>query len=805
MIFGKTKIRRKKVRRQRVESSLSWLERYRRSVGLWPTVVMIVFSAAATAVTFSGQQSLRYSVGQKVRQPILARVDVEWQDDIRTEQNRQDARTAAPSFYLVNHRLIDEIGLSIQTLYQDAKAAETFDAFSAVAGPKGWKVDEALFGELRKRMDEQGSQDFTAWVDKLGELLQARYTYRPEDAKAHRAEATGLTVMVLPSDPAQPEAQSVEPVEVPTARLYPISNPELVGLLASDLAQEAGFPRPVLQQVVAQVLAGRLGAEPLLTYDRQRTEEAMEQAAQAVQPAVVTFKKGQALVSPGQGGGELVLTQEHMARLRAEHRQYQSLIHSDDPTAAPLREKIYLERAGGAAIIVLLSVCLFVYVGSYQHRILEVGARTISLTGLLLVMLVAARFLDVRFQHRELALLPALVVASCLAIAYTRRFAMGTMAIASLLLVIAVRGDIGLLTTLAVGPAVTVYMLQDIRTRTRIMTGGAATSAVVFLTMFAFGLIDQQGIRFAMESALWAAASAMAAALIVQGILPFIERVFRIATSLTLLEWSVADRPLLQRLAREAPGTYNHSLVIGTIGEAACEAIGANGLRMRVGALYHDIGKIHKADYFAENQEASINRHDNLAASMSLLIILGHVKDGVELAREYGLPRVLYPFIEEHHGTTVVSYFHHKASEQKKASGKHDREVSEAEFRYPGPKPRSKETAVIMLCDGVEGAVRAMPEPTAARIEGVVHKVVMDRLKDGQFSECDITLRELQTVEDSIVKSLCTFYHGRVAYPQDKAPKKKDQDEAPAEERPADLEPTITPLDAGQPRQRDRA
>ncbi|MCH7812606.1 MAG: hypothetical protein IID40_01165 [Planctomycetes bacterium] len=153
---------------------------------------------------------------------------------------------------------------------------------------------------------------------------------------------------------------------------------------------------------------------------------------------------------------------------------------------------------------------------------------------------------------------------------------------------------------------------------------------------------------------------------------------------------------------------------------------------------------------------------------MSLLIILGHVKDGIELAREYSLPRVLFPFIEEHHGTTVVRYFHHKASEQQPriASGRHDREVSEAEFRYPGPKPRSKETAVLMICDSVEGTVRSLAEPTAGRIESVVHQVLSDRLNDGQFGECDITLRELQTVEDSIVKSLCTFYHGRVTYPK---------------------------------------
>jgi len=335
-----------------------------------------------------------------------------------------------------------------------------------------------------------------------------------------------------------------------------------------------------------------------------------------------------------------------------------------------------------------------------------------------------------------------------------------------------------MVTLFACGSA-TALLLNNIRTRTKIITSGLLTAAIAFFTAFAFGLINHQEVSFALSAAAYAAGNAVLAALIIQGALPFIERGFRVATALTLLEYRDANRPLLQRLAREAPGTFNHSLVLGTIAEKACEAIGADGLLAHVGSLYHDIGKIPKADYFSENQEAAINRHDQLAPTMSLLIILGHVKDGLELAREYGLPRVLYPFIAEHHGTTVVRYFHHVASEKQPriASGKHDREVAEAEFRYPGPKPHSKETAVLMLCDGVEGAVRALAEPTAGRIESIVSQVMQARLKDGQFDECDITLRELHKVEETVVKSLCTFYHGRVSYPKEsQEPNKADSE-----------------------------
>ncbi|MCH7632037.1 MAG: HDIG domain-containing protein, partial [Planctomycetes bacterium] len=194
---------------------------------------------------------------------------------------------------------------------------------------------------------------------------------------------------------------------------------------------------------------------------------------------------------------------------------------------------------------------------------------------------------------------------------------------------------------------------------------------------------------------------------------------------------------------------------------------------------YHDIGKIHRPAYFAENQEGRISRHENLSPTMSLLIILGHVKDGLEMARQYKLPRTLHQFIGEHHGTTVVRYFHRVASDKQPqiASGRHDREISEVDFRYGGPKPRSREAAVLMLCDGVEGAVRALSEPTVGRIESTVQTIVSDRLNDGQFDECDITLREIRLVEESLVKTLCSIYHGRVAYP--KASKAEEESQEP--------------------------
>ncbi|MDX1683398.1 MAG: HDIG domain-containing protein, partial [Phycisphaeraceae bacterium] len=275
----------------------------------------------------------------------------------------------------------------------------------------------------------------------------------------------------------------------------------------------------------------------------------------------------------------------------------------------------------------------------------------------------------------------------------------------------------------------------------------------------------------------------IAAGLIVQGILPFIERVFNVSTAMTLKELNDASHPLLRQLAERAPGTYQHSLRIADMSEAAAEAIGCDGLLCRVGAMYHDIGKVNKPQYFVENQQGGPNRHKKLSPAMSHLIIIGHVKDGVEMAREYGLPPSIRQFIETHHGTTLVAYFYHAAKERSEEEDKPG--PSEYEFRYPGPKPQNRESAILMLCDAIEGAVRSIEEPTAARIEQMVRQISQNRLTDGQLDECPITLRDVHKIEQSLVKTLCAIYHSRIKYPGQDSDEDAEDTAPPADARPA--------------------
>jgi putative nucleotidyltransferase with HDIG domain len=211
-------------------------------------------------------------------------------------------------------------------------------------------------------------------------------------------------------------------------------------------------------------------------------------------------------------------------------------------------------------------------------------------------------------------------------------------------------------------------------------------------------------------------------------------------------------------------------MTVATIAEAAAKRIGADALLVRVGAYFHDIGKMFKPDYFVENQSNGRNRHANLAPAMSTLVIIGHVKDGVELARSNGLPQKIIDFIEQHHGTTLVEYFYRQAQKlEKERDNDGHTQISESAFRYPGPKPRHRETAILMIADACESASRTLSEPTPGRLEGLVADIIEKRLRDGQFDQCGLTLRELAEIRESIVKSLTAIYHGRVKYPDQKS------------------------------------
>jgi len=260
---------------------------------------------------------------------------------------------------------------------------------------------------------------------------------------------------------------------------------------------------------------------------------------------------------------------------------------------------------------------------------------------------------------------------------------------------------------------------------------------------------------------LWGAANGVASGVLLTVLLPLIEVVFNVATEIRLLELSDQEQPLLRYLMALAPSTDNHSRRVAILAEAAAESIGANSLLALVASYYHDIGKMPKPNYFIENQTGGDSPHDRLRPTMSSLIIASHAKDGVALAREASLPRAIIAIIAQHHGTSVIEFFYNRYLEE--AGDKPH--LDEDFFRYPGPKPATREAAIVMLADAVEAASRTLAEPLPSRIERLVARITMAKLLDGQLEECRLTLSELHRIEQSFVRALCSMYHARIEYP----------------------------------------
>lgn len=259
---------------------------------------------------------------------------------------------------------------------------------------------------------------------------------------------------------------------------------------------------------------------------------------------------------------------------------------------------------------------------------------------------------------------------------------------------------------------------------------------------------------------LYGAVGGLLSAVLTIGLLPFLEASFGVTTHMGLLELANPNNPLLRKLLLEAPGTYHHSLIVGNLAEAAAEEIGADPLICRVGAYYHDVGKMKRPVFFIENQISGENPHDKIAPNLSYLIVTAHVSDGLELLREHNLPEPVRAICAQHHGTTVLWYFYNKALQDDKHGA-----VEPEQFRYPGPKPQSKEAAIVMMCDAVEAAVRSIVKPTPPRIEAMIRKIIKDRLQDGQLDQCDITLRDLDRMVEAFMRTLKGIYHERIEYP----------------------------------------
>jgi putative nucleotidyltransferase with HDIG domain len=420
----------------------------------------------------------------------------------------------------------------------------------------------------------------------------------------------------------------------------------------------------------------------------------------------------------------------------------------------------------GIVFHVMLVTGLFgIYLFLFRKRIFHDNAK-LTLVALLLLMETLFAYVTSSSNLPDpadyLIFVPA--ASMLLTIIFDSRVAFyGTVTMA--LLIGGIKGnDYGIALTCLVAGSLGAYTVRDIRNRTQIFRSLMFIFLGYSISIITLSFERNESVNTVLSSLTYAMANAIFSPVLTYGLLIFFERVFKVTTDLTLLELSDFNQPLLRQLAEKAPGTFHHSMLLGNLAEAGAEAIGANSILARVGAYYHDIGKLIKPEYFVENQVGSVNRHNRLKPRMSARIIAAHVRDGVELGRQYGLPEKIIDFIPQHHGTTVISYFLDKAMNQ--AAKKNAKEsVVEDDFRYPGPKPQSKEAGLVMLADSVEASTRSLTEITPQWLETSIENMIKQRFVEGQLDYCDLTLRDLTRIKEAFLKILLGIHHQRIQYP----------------------------------------
>jgi len=538
--------------------------------------------------------------------------------------------------------------------------------------------------------------------------------------------------------------------------------------------QDKGVPAEITEMAIK--LAQSL-VRPNLTFNQRETEARRELARDSVKPVFYKIKKGEMIVREGERIGP-----EHILKLEAETKSSRPIdLVGRIPAMAILIGVLFasiyfvgLMRTKSAAELLFnaslfLSLFLITWAYNFVAGEIERGFPYLSSTALLFGMPVA---------------LGAMLVSIFQGVGAAASFSLIIAVFASL----AAGARVELFIYFFVSSLIAAYGVRNCTERVILIKAGLTTGLINLLLSLAVQMI--YGRLYNLDAVFASVAGflgGLLAGIVATGVLPLVEIIFGFTTDIKLLELGNMDQPLLKELMVQAPGTYHHSVVISNMVEATAKAVHANPLLAKVSAYYHDIGKMKKPLYFIENQPGAENKHEKLAPSMSSLILIAHVKDAVELAREQKLGRDIIDIIQQHHGTSLISYFYHKAQERQLSKSGKVSEIKEEDFRYPGPKPQTKEAGLVMLADMVEAASRSLVDPTPARIQGMVQKIINKVFSDGQLDECELTLKDLHEIAKGFNKTLSGIFHHRIEYPetvpgQAKKVRNGSSDHVPAED-----------------------
>lgn len=722
-----------------------------------PVLLRLAICALAAVllwtITGGWAPPLEFHLGEIPHRDVIARVNFSVVDEEATEEAVEQAMDTATAVYTQDPLRIDEVKNRVLNELAQLAGAKSLDEADAAI----WESYQPDLAEGTPAPTEQERvEQFLAFNKQLTEDTENKIgaalntVFKP-------LEQWGI----LKDLPREDLATSTE-IEIQLADSADVTDIKQINdVLLVNVRDQV--QRRLQQELPSLDLANRIFARlygdlpATLTLNEDATRKAREDAAKEVteHPKMKEYIKGKSVLADGDTPIDLA----EFDLLQAGHAQ----------RLAKLTWKQTLAHTGATfgMYLALYTLCGF-YIYKMEPRILRDLTRFIGVLAAV-VLAVALMWLTFRY-HRQAEVIPLLLFGMTMAVAYSQPLALLLSTAVTLVGVTAIGAGLHEAVVLMATTAGAIIVLDSVRTRSKLLSVGFTAAGVAFFTNLGVGTLEGDSFSHTLQVALWLALWAVIAGSLMTCILPLVEKLYGVQTDLSLLELGDPAHPLLQELVRRAPGTYNHSINVASLSEAAAEAIGARGLLVRVGAYFHDIGKMLKPGYFVENQSAGGNRHDSLVPAMSTLVIIAHVKDGADLARQNKLPEPIIDFIQQHHGTTLVEYFYRQATDRRE-NDPDASEVDESSFRYPGPKPQTKEAGVLMLADAVESASRVLVEPTPSRIENLVEELTQKRLLDGQFDECGLTLEEVRKIGDSLVKSLTAVYHGRVKYPEEKKAK----------------------------------
>ena len=500
---------------------------------------------------------------------------------------------------------------------------------------------------------------------------------------------------------------------------------------------------------------------PNLVYDKETTERRQNASLDRVPRSKGIVLKDEMIVNANQR-----ITEEDLQKL-----QSLAVEISKENRTLGIKDSI-ITYIGRLLIIGILISYFFTFLLIYRSHIFEKWQLLLVIAFIYVFIIVIANIFVYQLDFSEF-LIPVTVAAMLLTILFDARIGfMGTTSIV-LLVGIMIGNDLEFIVTGLFMSSIAMYTVRRIRTRSKFITAIFSLMGASIIAVLSHGLFMGHNVSTMGVDLTYLLVNSIFAPIITYGLIIILEVSFGITTDLSLIELLDFNHPLLKRLQQEANGTFNHSVVVGNLAEACADAINARSLLCRVGAYYHDLGKMERPEYYIENQFMGDNKHDSLTPAMSAKIIRKHVIDGLKLAKDYGLPKLVSDFIPMHHGTSRVEYFYRMALEAAKDTNE---KVDDSAYRYPGPKPNTKETGILMICEAVEAAVRSIKEPDILKIDTMVDKVIKGRLNDGQLDECPLTLDDLRKIKGTVdgnsgmLPVLRGIYHIRIEYPEDDNP-----------------------------------